>query len=85
MQKSFVQGSTDKNNIVPVELISKGYGQIEIERMINHYEKGNYQEHIEKQQAEAAVHQHFEESLKLAQQQKVSVFKYILYKTKVYI
>lgn len=41
--------------------------------MINLHQRGNHQEHIEKQQAEAAVHQHFEESLKLAQQQRVSV------------
>lgn len=35
------------------------------------------QEHNEKRQAAAAVHQHFEESLRLAQQQKVSSFCFL--------
>lgn len=68
------------------------YGQVEIERIINHRHNVMMQqqqqqqqqqtaartaavvipEHFEKQRAEAAVHQHFAESFKLVQQQRVS-------------
>jgi len=60
------------------------YGQLEIEQLISHriYVQQQQQqtaggnvvvpEHFEKQRAEAAVHQHFAESFKLVQQQRVS-------------
>ncbi|KAE9522316.1 hypothetical protein AGLY_017291, partial [Aphis glycines] len=41
---------------------------MEVERMVNRHQRGN-RGHTENRQAEAAVYQHFEESLKLAQQQ----------------
>lgn len=65
---------------VPIENSSNEYGQVEIERMVNtnRQQRGGNREHVEKQQAEAAVHQHFEESLKLAQQQRVK--NYIFFK-----
>lgn len=63
-------GSKSRSGGVPSENSSNNeYGQVEIERMVNRHQRGN-REHTEKQQAEAAVHQHFEESLKLAQQQR---------------
>lgn len=68
---SFVQSATVKTGGVPTENCSNK--QVDTERVINHHQNGN-REHNEKQQAEAAVHQHFEESLKLAQQQRVSSF-----------
>lgn len=67
---SYALGLTVKRSDVPVENNSNECGKIEIDQLINHHQRGN-REHIEKQQAEAAVHQHFEESLKLAQQQRV--------------
>jgi len=77
-QPQYAQGSSgsgkNRGGGVPIENGSNNeYGQVEIERMINRHQRGN-REHSEKQQAEAAVHQHFEESLKLAQQQRVRVF-----------
>jgi len=77
-QQPYIQGPASdgksRGGGVPIENGSNNeYGQVEIERMINRHQRGN-REHNEKQQAEAAVHQHFEESLKLAQQQKVRVF-----------
>ncbi|XP_026816399.1 lysine-specific demethylase 3A-like isoform X3 [Rhopalosiphum maidis] len=73
-QPQYAQGSSgsgkNRGGGVPIENGSNNeYGQVEIERMINRHQRGN-REHSEKQQAEAAVHQHFEESLKLAQQQR---------------
>jgi len=77
-QSPYVQGpsggGTNRSGGVPIENGSNNeYGQVEIERLVNRHQRGN-REHTEKQQAEAAVHQHFEESLKLAQQQRVRVF-----------
>lgn len=77
-QPSYAQnlagGGNGMGGGVPVESgTNNEYGQVEIERMINRQQRGN-REHSEKQQAEAAVHHHFEESLKLAQQQRVSFF-----------
>lgn len=66
---SYPLGLTNKKGSLSIENISREYGQVEIERLIN---QRSSREHNEKQQAEAAVHQHFEESLKLAQQQRVS-------------
>ncbi|XP_050439133.1 uncharacterized protein LOC126844775 isoform X2 [Adelges cooleyi] len=57
---------------------SRDYRRMELERMMNHGQMNVHQaqqqikENSEKQKAEAAVHQHFEESLKLAHQQKRS-------------
>lgn len=72
---SYVQGPNigKRGTGGPIENSSNEYGQVEIERMvnINHHQRVGIREHVEKQQAEAAVHQHFEESLKLAQQQRV--------------
>lgn len=75
--QSYVQGPNvgNRGGGEPIENSSNEYGQVEIERMVNinrhqRVNNGN-REHVEKQQAEAAVHQHFEESLKLAQQQRV--------------
>jgi len=66
-------GGKNRSGGVPIENVSNNeYGQVEIERLVNRHQRGN-REHNEKQQAEAAVHQHFEESLKLAQQQRVRV------------
>jgi len=66
-------GGKNRSGGVPIENVSNNeYGQVEIERLVNRHQRGN-REHTEKQQAEAAVHQHFEESLKLAQQQRVRV------------
>lgn len=75
---SYALGLTVKRSGAPVENNSNECGKIEIDQLINH-QRGN-REHIEKQQAEAAVHQHFEESLKLAQQQRVWIYNnyYIL-------
>lgn len=70
---SYALGLTVKSNGAAVENIPNEYGKIEIERLINSHNRNN-REHNEKQQAEAAVHQHFEESLKLAQQPKVRIF-----------
>lgn len=56
----------------PNENVPNENGQIEIQRMVNRHKKTN-REHNEKQQAEAAVHHHFEESFKLAQQQRVCI------------
>jgi len=77
-QPPYVQGPAgggkNRGGGVPIENHTNNeYGQVEIERLVNRHQRGN-REHTEKQQAEAAVHQHFEESLKLAQQQKVIVF-----------
>ncbi|XP_060860355.1 lysine-specific demethylase 3A-like isoform X4 [Metopolophium dirhodum] len=63
-------GGKSRSGGVPIEnVLNNEYGQVEIERLVNRHQRGN-REHTEKQQAEAAVHQHFEESLKLAQQQR---------------
>lgn len=79
---SYVQGpNVGKRGIgEPIENSSNEYGQVEIERMVNvnHHQRGGLREHAEKQQAEAAVHQHFEESLKLAQQQRVRFIHFFL-------
>lgn len=64
----YVQSSINKE-VELNENSSSEYKQVVIERVINHHQGNNN----EKQHAEAAVHQHFEESLKLAQQQRVSV------------
>lgn len=68
----YVQGSIGKVAGLDENEVND-YKQVEIERIINHHQRSN-KGHTEKQQAEAAVHQHFEESLKLAQQQRVSKF-----------
>ncbi|XP_050529543.1 uncharacterized protein LOC126899059 isoform X2 [Daktulosphaira vitifoliae] len=53
---------------------SREYRRMEIDRLMNRQRHSEQQmrEHSEKKKAEAAVHQHFEESLKLAQQQRRS-------------
>lgn len=61
----------------PNENYPSEYGQVEIERIVNRQQIFN-REHNEKQQAEAAVHHHFEESFKLAQQQRVCIFIFVL-------
>ncbi|KAE9523675.1 hypothetical protein AGLY_015893 [Aphis glycines] len=66
-------GSKSKSGAVPSENSSnKEYRQVEIERMVNRHQRGN-RERTEEQQAEEAFHQHFEESLKLAQQHRLQV------------
>jgi len=71
-----VGGSKSRSGGVPSENGSNNeYGRVEIERMVNRHHRGN-REHTEMQQAEAVtvVHHYFEESLNLAQQQRVRIF-----------
>lgn len=70
---SYAFGLSVQRSSAAVENIPNEYGKIEIERLINRHNRNN-REHNEKQQAEAAVHQHFEESFKLAQQPRVRFF-----------
>jgi len=71
------QSMTVNNSSAPTDNSSNIYGQIDFERLINRHQRIK-REHAEKQQAEAAVHQHFEESLKLAQQSRVSIFNFFI-------